>query len=178
MVGQNDRRKNQMIGSRTILTLLMASALAVVGGPGGAAGASLAYAAEDGLNACGCRPSTAGLCTCEKKSRCGCPGECEPKGCEERRAKQMEKEIQAETRKAEAAEAGRRQHPRSDDTDQGPEPPQTTVRETKPPAPRRTVKMTATQKRDLARLIGAYLAEHPDQGDRAIDQVRAEVSRK
>ena len=40
------------------------------------------------------------------------------------------------------------------------------------------VKMTPTQRRDLARLIRLYLAEHPDQRGKAVDQVENEVSRK
>jgi hypothetical protein len=39
----------------------------------------------------------------------------------------------------------------------------------------RIVKMTPAQKRDLGKLIGAYLAEHPDQGGKAIDQVQTEL---
>src|SRR3982751_6516849 len=90
--------------ARTIVcAAALAAASLLLAGPG----ARNTRAAEDGLNACGCRQSAQGLCVCEKKSKCGCPGECEPKGCEERRAKQLEKEIQAETKKAE--EASRRQ---------------------------------------------------------------------
>lgn len=59
------------------------------------------------VNACGCYQDTAGACFCGKKGKCSCPGECEPKGCEEKRAKQMQKEIAAETKKA--AEADKKQ---------------------------------------------------------------------
>jgi hypothetical protein len=59
------------------------------------------------VNACGCYQDTAGACFCGKKGKCDCPGECEPKGCEEKRAKQMQKEIAAETKKA--AEADKKQ---------------------------------------------------------------------
>ena len=145
----------------------------------------VAQAAEDGLNACGCRQGASqGMCYCEKKSHCGCPGECEPQGCEERRSKQMEKEIQAETRKAE--EAARRQRPRESDESSGE---RDSDRDRRAggeaagpiePAARkvRVVKMTPAQKRDLARLISAYLAEHPDQANRPLDEVRSEVNRK
>jgi hypothetical protein len=144
-----------------------------------------AQAAEDGLNACGCRQGASqGMCYCEKKSHCGCPGECEPQGCEERRAKQMEKEIQAETRKAE--ESARRQRPRESDEssgerddDRGRGAGAQNARPPEPPARKvRVVKMTPAQKRDLGRLIGAYLAEHPDQGNRPLDEVRSEVNRR
>lgn len=174
-----------MIGRKLMLALLAAGAVIL----GGGATLPSAQAAEGGVNACGCRQDSSGSCTCEKKSRCGCPGECEPKGCEERRAKQMDKEVQAETRKAE--EAARRQHARqaaSDHegsgagSDEGPgahERGTKTQPERPVAAPKvHVVKMTAPQKRDLARLIRLYLAEHPDQGGKAIDQVENEVSRK
>ena len=168
----------------------LAGLLLVLVGPG----AHAARAAEDGLNACGCRQSAQGLCVCERKSKCGCPGECEPNGCEERRAKQMEKEIQAETRKAEEAS---RKHDRSqaDSEDSGEDatPPKSSpARSAKAAAaapkgaatPKSAAapksagpKMTAAQKKDLARLLGLYLADHPNDGDRSIDQVRSEVSR-
>jgi hypothetical protein len=139
---------------------------------GGGTTLRTAAAADDGLNACGCRQGSSGACYCEKKSHCGCPGECEPKGCEEKRAKQMEKEVQEETRKAE--EAQRRQHVRQETEEEAP-PPRRVERE--PPAPPKVkiVKMTPAQKHDLARLIKAYLTEHPDQGARPIGEVENEV---
>ena len=174
-----------MTGGRTIILALFAAG-AVVGLGAEFGRPRSAMAAEAGLNACGCRGDSIGSCYCEKKSHCGCPGECEPKGCEERRAKQMDKEVQAETRKAE--EAARRQRARQSASenetsgtqvhrgedrgeDRGPE--RTAA------APKvKIVKMTPTQRRDLARLIRLYLAEHPDQRGKAIDQVENEVSRK
>lgn len=180
------------IRSQVVLALLAAGAIAVIG----AGAAPAPAAAANALNACGCREGAPGTCICEKKSRCGCPGECEPKGCEEKRAKQLEKEIQIETRKAE--EAQRRQRVRQEEPDQPSSPSGgykdrdregTTNRvrdrddgkgEDRQPAKEvtkkaRIVKMTPAQKRDLARLIGAYLAEHPDQGAKAIDQVQSEL---
>ena len=56
----------------------------------------------DGVNACGCRKDSSGACYCDRKAKCGCPGECEPKGCEEKRDKELNKEIELETKKAEA----------------------------------------------------------------------------
>ncbi len=70
------------------------------------------------VNACGCYKDTAGACMCAKKGKCDCPGECEPKGCEEKRAKEMEKEIAAETKKA--AEADKKQ--RASDGDKSEKP--------------------------------------------------------
>jgi hypothetical protein len=165
---------------RAILVLLIAGATFLVGG---VVVLPTAHADEDGLNACGCRQgATPGLCYCEKKSHCGCPGECEPNGCEERRAKQMEKEIQVETKKAE--DAARRQRPRdSDESSRGGDDDRGRNRASQgtnaaPPVMRKPkiVKMTPVQKRDLAKLIGAYLAEHPDQGGKAIEEVRGEIS--
>jgi hypothetical protein len=157
-----------MTRGRTILAWLAAGAISL------GAGLTLrtAAAADDGLNACGCRQGGSGVCYCEKKSHCGCPGECEPKGCEEKRAKQMEKEVQEETRKAEDAQ--RRQRARQETEEEAP-PPRRVERE--PPAPPKVkiVKMTPAQKHDLARLIKVYLAEHPDQGARPIGEVENEV---
>jgi hypothetical protein len=64
------------------------------------------------LNACGCyHKGNACVCT-DKKAKCDCPEDCEPVGCEEKRQKEIEREIAAETKKAqeedkkrEAAEA-------------------------------------------------------------------------
>jgi hypothetical protein len=52
------------------------------------------------VNACGCYTDASGKCFCGRKGKCECPGECEPKGCEEKRAKQLAKDIAAETKKA------------------------------------------------------------------------------
>ena len=57
-------------------------------------------AAHKPLNACGCYTDTEGKCFCGKRGKCECPGECEPKGCEEKRARQIAKDIAAETKKA------------------------------------------------------------------------------
>ena len=68
-------------------------------------------------NACGCYQTDGGSCYCDKKSKCGCPGECEPKGCEEKRQKQMDKEIHAETKRAQdSVSHPRRQRPRGRDS--------------------------------------------------------------
>ena len=155
----------------TIVAWLAAATISL----GGGLTLRTAAAADDGLNACGCRQGSSGACYCEKKSHCGCPGECEPKGCEEKRAKQLDKEVQEETRKAE--ESARRQRARQD-TEEEQQPPARRV-EREPPAPKvpkvKIVKMTPAQKHDLARLIKAYLAEHPEQGAKAIGEVENEV---
>jgi hypothetical protein len=114
---------------------------------------SVAVAAE--ANKCGCYADTAGSCYCSKNAKCGCPGECEPKNCEAQRQKQFDREIQAETRRA--AAAGRK----------SPEAavPKDVEREKNSPRP-----MTGPQKRELARLLGLYLSERPnDRGTTAGD---------
>ncbi len=50
-------------------------------------------------NACGCYEDSSGMCHCAKQSRCGCPGECEPNGCEDKRRKEMAKEEQQELKR-------------------------------------------------------------------------------
>lgn len=57
------------------------------------------------LNACGCYQDEAGVCFCEKKSKCGCEGECEPKGCEEKRTKERQKELDDEVKRAKARDS-------------------------------------------------------------------------
>src|SRR4051794_14568807 len=85
------------------------------GGLGGAAAeakaskaAAKTTAADSGpakeVNACGCYKDAAGACFCGKKGKCSCPGECEPKGCEEKRNKELQKEVAAETKKAHEAD--------------------------------------------------------------------------
>jgi len=69
---------------------------------------SKAHAQDHKPNACGCYQNTAGACICGRPSKCGCPDECEPKGCEEKRQKELDKEIQAETKKAQDADKKRR----------------------------------------------------------------------
>ena len=161
-----------MIRGGTILAWLAAGSIGLIGG----FGLRPAVAAEDGLNACGCRQGSSGACYCEKKSHCGCPGECEPKGCEEKRAKQMDKEVQEETRKAEEASRRQRAHQESSDEEVAPRREERAPERVAPAPKVHVVKMTPAQKRDLARLIKLYLAEHPNQGGKAIDQVENEVT--
>jgi hypothetical protein len=70
----------------------------------GGVGGTVVQAANPPVNACGCYRDTTGACYCGKKGKCDCPGDCEPKGCEEKRAKEMEKEVVAETKRARDAE--------------------------------------------------------------------------
>ncbi len=64
-----------------------------------------AEAAAPALNACGCYRDSAGACFCGKKGgKCVCAGDCEPQGCEAKRAKEMQKEVDAEAKRAREAE--------------------------------------------------------------------------
>ena len=146
-------------------------------------GSGRAQAAEGTPNACGCYQDATGSCYCGKKARCGCPGECEPKGCEEKREKELRKEIDAETKKAQ--EAGRRYSKTSDENGAS----RTAAAEqrqgdgddrghkTKAGKERKaTAHLTAGQRKELLRLLDLYAAEHADQAGRTIDQLRAELT--
>jgi hypothetical protein len=59
------------------------------------------------LNACGCyREGSSCVCT-NKNARCDCPEDCEPIGCEEKRQKEMDREIAAEVKHAQDEEKKR-----------------------------------------------------------------------
>jgi hypothetical protein len=116
-------------------------------------------------NKCGCYKDTAGTCFCDKKAKCGCPGDCEPKGCEEQRDKELQKEIQAETKKA---EAGQSKRSGGGDEDSNSE------RETSRP-PSAAHKMSAAQAKQLAKLLDLYLADHPEARGKPVEDVRNDV---
>jgi len=59
------------------------------------------------LNGCGCYSTSDGGCKCVKKSKCGCPGECEPAGCEDKRRKEQEREAQEEVKRQQETEKKR-----------------------------------------------------------------------
>ena len=103
--------------SSRILWVIAAFTLAMAGGAAGGARflggraeakANAAKTADGGakheVNASGCYNDAAGACFCGKKGKCACPGECEPKGCEEKRNKAIDKEVAAETKKAHEAD--------------------------------------------------------------------------
>jgi len=59
------------------------------------------------LNACGCYHS-GNACVCTSKSaKCECPEDCEPMGCEEKRQKEMDREIAVEVKRAQDDEKKR-----------------------------------------------------------------------
>ena len=51
------------------------------------------------LNSCGCYEDSTGVCRCAKQNKCGCPGACEPNGCEDKRRKELAKEEQEELKR-------------------------------------------------------------------------------
>ena len=147
-----------------VTTLALAAGLIVL-----AAGSPSAAATKRPLNACGCY-GEAGSCVCERKAKCGCPGECEPKGCEEARQKQMQKEIEAETKKAKEAEQKARTGAEAKD------PAKAEVEEDKAAAKKPAVKpMTAAAKKQFKKLLEAYLAENPEAQNKMLSEVRAEL---
>jgi hypothetical protein len=83
---------------RLLPFLMLTAALAFKLGVGSP---STAQAGAPAVNACGCYRDSVGSCYCGKKAaQCVCPGECEPKGCEEKRIKAMDKEVEAEAKRA------------------------------------------------------------------------------
>ena len=126
-------------------------------------------AAAADRNKCGCYKDGAGTCYCDKKAKCGCPGDCEPKGCDEARNKELEKEIEAETKKAEAS-----QHRK---TGGGGGDEESSAREEAPSAKKAAShKMSAAQGKQLAKLIDLYLSDHPDARGKSIEEVRGDVA--
>ncbi len=132
-----------------------------------------AHADKRPTNACGCYGEL-NACFCEKRAKCGCPGECEPKGCEEERQRKLQKEIDEETKKAREAEkaqaekAQAKAKPAKDDEDED----DTSKKAGKgKPAP----KMTPAQKKQLLKLIEAFLAEHPEANNKMMSEVRSEL---
>lgn len=74
---------------------------------GAAAGRVAAQAVPAGVtvNACGCYRSESGGCFCgDKNAACMCPGDCEPLACEQKRAREIEREVAAETKRAQDEE--------------------------------------------------------------------------
>ncbi len=117
-------------------------------------------------NKCGCYKDGAGTCFCDKKAKCGCPGDCEPKGCEEARDRELQKEIDAETKKASAGGSHRKTGGGEDDS----------PRESAPAKSSGGHKMTAAQSKQLAKLLDLYLSDHPDARGKSIEEVRGDVA--
>ena len=120
-------------------------------------------------NSCGCYKDGA-TCFCDKKAKCGCPGDCEPKGCEEQRDKELQKEIDAETKKAAASG-----HKTSASDEESPR----SKKEENAAAKASSGgghKMTAAQSKQLAKLLDLYLSDHPDARGKSIEDLRSDVS--
>jgi hypothetical protein len=125
-------------------------------------------ASADERNHCGCYRDTTGACFCEKKATCGCPGDCEPRGCEEKRDRELQKQIQEETKRAQAA--GRKGSASKDEDSETATAP---AKRTPPPARQ---KLTPAQAKQLVKLIDLYLAEHPGAGSKSIEEVPKDLT--
>ena len=121
-------------------------------------------------NKCGCtRNESNNSCSCSKSAKCGCPGDCEPKGCEEKREAQMKKEIDAD-RKHKASTAGETRTvsakvDKGDNGDNG---------KPEPAAP----KLSPAQTKQLAKLLDSYLKAHPESRVKNAEELRNELSLK
>jgi hypothetical protein len=146
---------------QTSLSFVIATVLAAV-----LARAEVASAEE--RNRCGCYRDTTGACFCEKKATCGCPGDCEPRGCEEKRDRELQKQIQEETKRAQAA--GRKGSASKDEESE------TATAPTKRAPPPAHQKLTPAQAKQLVRLIDLYLSGHPGAGGRPIEEVSKDLT--
>jgi len=142
-------------------------------------GAPAAVAADGQRNACGCYDDGAGNCYCDRVAKCGCPGLCEPRGCAEERQKQLDKEIDAETRRAQQLEHAADEKTKEDDAVSVPAAaPAPTPAALKTPAPRPVAhvrKLSARQQRDLYRLLELYIAGDPERREMSTDDVLKEL---
>jgi len=127
-----------------------------------------AAASDEERNRCGCYRDTTGACFCGKRATCGCPGECEPRGCEEKREKDLQKEIRAETKKAE--ESGRKQSVPKDDEEGA----AAARANPTPPSARQT--LTPAQAKQFGKLLDLYLSGHPGAGGRTIEALREDLA--
>jgi hypothetical protein len=132
-------------------------------------------------NACGCYRTDVGACLCDRKARCGCPGDCEPQGCEEERNKAFQREVQAETRRAE--EAARKLGTPDDgrDSNDGEAAARAASKPPPPPAPapvhRSHRKLTDAQAKQLVKFLDLYLEEHPDASATTASELREKLTR-
>jgi hypothetical protein len=142
-------------------------------------GAGPAAAAPE-KNKCGCyRNDSNNTCTCSKGAKCGCPGECEPKGCEEKREAQIKKEIEAETKKAAEADRKHKAASGGGDAKNGGGKTEKTDKgggaKEEAPAPG-AKKMSAAQVKQLAGLLDGYLKAHPDARSKNAEELRNELT--
>ena len=151
-------------------------------------------ARAEGLNACGCSKTESGACVCTKQAKCGCPGMCEPVGCAAKREKEWNKQLEEETRRAEERAAAQRADreakkraaeaaARGDDDDDSDSRTESNTASTKKAAnkatntpPPKARHMSPAQEKSLRHLIDVYLAAHPDESNRSLSDVRADLT--
>jgi len=124
-------------------------------------------------NKCGCYKDGAGTCFCDKKAKCGCPGDCEPKGCDEKREQQMKREIEAETKKA--AEADRR-HKSTTVEVKAEKSGKAEKLEASAKSEPAGKKLSAAEVKQLGKLLDGYLRQHPDARTRNAEELRNELT--
>ena len=175
MTGQARREFDAGVRTRALPTFLptfvLASALLAL-----TFGVSAGRAAAAEKNSCGCYKDDTGTCYCDKKAKCGCPGDCEPKGCSEAREKQIQKQIDAETKKA--AEAGRHQPTRAkaeEDSEPGAAA-TATKQNADAEAAAKAKKLTPTQAKQLLKLLDLYFASYPEARAFSVEQVRNQLA--
>jgi hypothetical protein len=146
--------------------------------------AALAGPVRAQANSCGCtQDPSSGACFCDKKARCGCPGECEPRGCQEQRDRELAKQVEIETRKAK--EAARKHEPASQEDESEPvaKPAKSRPQPAATPKPvvqqvaqRNVRRLTSDQTKDLARLLSIYLRNRPDARSKTVEETYEELS--
>ena len=134
------------------------------------------------MNKCGCtRNESNNTCTCSKGAKCGCPGDCEPKGCEEKREAQIKKEIAAETKKAADADrkhkaaAGNNGGELKTASAKGDGTRGESAKAESAPVPG-SKKMSQAQVKQLGGLLDNYLKQHPDARSKSAEELRNELT--
>jgi hypothetical protein len=143
-------------------------------------GGGVAAAAPE-KNKCGCyRNDSNNTCTCSKGAKCGCPGECEPKGCEEKREAQIKKEIAAETKKAADADRKHKATSGAGEMKTASAKAETTKAESSngeaAAAGGKLKKLSPAQVQQLSRLLDGYLTQHPDARSKNVEELRNQLS--
>ncbi len=169
--------------ARPLLLVLVSALLAL----GVCLTARTAAAADK--NKCGCYKNSQGTCFCDKKAKCGCPGDCEPKGCEAAREKALQKEIQAETKKAAdadrkhtavktsgATKGGADKGSSQTGGEKGGEKPGRESADDAKASNGGGKKLSAAQTKQLVKLLDLYFQENPDARSRNVEDVRNRLS--
>jgi len=128
-------------------------------------------------NKCGCtRNESNNTCSCAKGAKCGCPGDCEPKGCEEKREQQMKKEIEAETKKAAEADRKHKAANGGEMKTAGMKEGASKSESGKSDSAPTGAKMSAAQTKQLGKLLDGYLKQHPDARVKSAEELRNELT--